>query len=108
MNKKNIKVVYTSRSTQKGYTTVPKIQIEGKWLEDLGFSIGDTIAVEYQEGSITIRRFTAEEAAEQERKALEADIKKKKAEMKRLRKGLHSCIENYSKVAESNVSYSSR
>ena len=40
MKQKNIKVAYTSRSTGNSYTQVPKIQMEGKWLEELGFSIG--------------------------------------------------------------------
>ena len=39
MKHKNIKVAYTSRSTGGSYTQVPKIQMEGRWLEELGFSI---------------------------------------------------------------------
>ena len=51
MKQKNIKVVYKSRSIGGSYTQVPKIQMEGRWLEELGFSIGSTIVVEYGEGS---------------------------------------------------------
>ena len=40
MNKKHIKVAYTSRLSGGSYTQVPKIQMEGRWLEELGFSIG--------------------------------------------------------------------
>ena len=43
MKQKNIKVVYKCRSTGGSYTQVPKIQMEGRWLEELGFSIGSTI-----------------------------------------------------------------
>ena len=43
MNKKHIKVAYTSRLSGGSYTQVPKIQMEGRWLEELGFSIGNTI-----------------------------------------------------------------
>ena len=43
MKQKNIKVAYTSRSCGNSYTQVPKIQMEGRWLEELGFSIGSTI-----------------------------------------------------------------
>lgn len=67
MKQKNIKVAYTSRSTGNSYTQVPKIQMEGKWLEELGFSIGSTIVVEYDNNSIRIRPMTAEEAAERKR-----------------------------------------
>ena len=42
MKQKNIKVAYTNRSNGNSYTQVPKIQMEGKWLEELGFSIGST------------------------------------------------------------------
>ena len=46
MNKKHIKVAYTSRLSGGSYTQVPKIQMEGRWLEELGFSI------EYHRGRI--------------------------------------------------------
>ena len=57
---KNIKVQYSSRSTGGSYyggsryTSYPKIQMEGKWLEALGFHVGDMLQVEYEEGSIRI------------------------------------------------------
>ena len=55
---KNIKVQYTSRCSGSGlysyYKNYPKIQMEGKWLEELGFHIGDKLKVEYEEGSIKI------------------------------------------------------
>ena len=55
---KNIKVQYTSRCSGYGYnshyTDYPKIQMEGKWLEELGFHIGDSLQIEYAEGSIRI------------------------------------------------------
>ena len=69
MKTKNIKVLYSSRYSQSGgilrtgsgpCCTVPKIQMEGKWLEALGFSIGTPLIVEYEEGSIRIRTLTAE------------------------------------------------
>ena len=55
---KNIKVQYSSRCTGSGYYSryknYPKIQMEGKWLEELGFHIGDSLQIEYEEGSIRI------------------------------------------------------
>lgn len=58
---KNIKVQYSSRCISphtywggSRYTTYPKIQMEGKWLEALGFHVGDQLQVEYEEGSIKI------------------------------------------------------
>ena len=63
MKHKNIKVAYTSRSSGGSYAQVPKIQMEGRWLEELGFSIGSTIVVEYDDSSIRIRQMTEEELA---------------------------------------------
>ena len=57
---KNIKVQYSSRCTSSSYmygsryTSYPKIQMEGKWLEALGFHVGDQLQVEYEEGCIRI------------------------------------------------------
>lgn len=57
---KNIKVQYSSRCTGGSYyggsryTSYPKIQMEGKWLEALGFHVGDMLQVEYEEGFIHI------------------------------------------------------
>lgn len=63
MKAKTIKVAYSSQ-TRKGNdpvfrntrdVIVPKIQIQGKWLEELGFHIGDRLTVEYGDGAIHIR-----------------------------------------------------
>ena len=57
---KNIKVQYSSRMSGGSgyygsrYTAYPKIQMEGKWLQELGFNVGDQLKVEYEEGSIRI------------------------------------------------------
>lgn len=58
---KNIKVQYSSRMSggsgyygSSRYTSYPKIQMEGKWLQELGFNVGDKLNVEYEEGSIRI------------------------------------------------------
>lgn len=36
---KTSKVQYSSRYTGRNYSEVPKIQMEGKWLEAIGFSV---------------------------------------------------------------------
>lgn len=66
MKTKNIKVVYTNRYSKNSNTTVPKIQMEGQWLEQLGFTIGTPLIVEYEKNSIHIRTLTEEELAEKE------------------------------------------
>ena len=61
MQTKKMKVQYSSRARQgknhyfgSGYIETPKIQMEGKWLEALGFHIGDRLQVDYEEGAIHI------------------------------------------------------
>ena len=83
MKTKNIKVLYSSRYSQsRGIlhtgsgpcSTVPKIQMEGRWLEALGFTIGAPLLVEYEEGSIRIRTLTAEELEAKEQQEAQAEL----------------------------------
>lgn len=67
MNQKTLKVCYTNRTSysstyhSSGYSTVPKINVEGKWLESLGFHIGDRVNIEYDKGIIKITPAPEEE-----------------------------------------------
>lgn len=97
MKTKNIKVVYTNRYS---HGTVPKIQMEGKWLEELGFTIGTALIVEYEENSIRIRPLTSREQKAQEIHLLKSEYKRKGNELKELEASL-------SMVAESMSGYSS-
>lgn len=59
---KKMKVLYSSRTRQSSnhwgmgssYIETPKISMEGKWLETLGFHIGDAIEVSYEDNCIRI------------------------------------------------------
>ncbi len=102
MKRKNIKVQYSSR-----YNTglLPKIQMEGRWLEELGFSVGTRLAVEYEEGCIRIRPFTPAELAEEQAKELQSELKKKLKEIKFLQK---AAAQPLPMVAEAITSYADR
>lgn len=102
MKTKNIKVQYSSRC-QSGFT--PKIQMEGRWLEKLGFPIGTRLVVEYEEGSICIRPFTEEETAAIEEQELQAELAKKQREYEAARRRLAKQCEPLTMVAEANSSY---
>ncbi len=108
---KNLKVAYTSRYSKSSYTSVPKIQMEGKWLEELGFAIGTLLKVEFEEGSIRIRPLTAEEASEQKQQELKAELDRKSAELKKVQLGLAAAYAGLSpelsQVAEPSSPYSS-
>lgn len=114
MNTKNIKVVYTYRHHQsKGIlhtgtgpcTAVPKIQMEGKWLERLGFTIGAPLVVEYTEGSIHIRTLTAEEMAAKKQQEIEEELACRIAELDRLRQDAEAEAAALSRVAEPSTTY---
>ena len=96
MKTKNLKVAYTSRYTQKKSSTVPQIKMEGKWLEELGFSVGSTVIVEYEEGSIHIRLMTEEELLINEQKSISLTLKRKGKELLTIQ----SDYQKLSKVAE--------
>ena len=95
---KNIKVAYSNRYGNRTSTTYPKIQMEGKWLEELGFSIGTRLVVEYGEGSIRIRPFTEDENAREEERIL-------LAEQAKIQKALKAQIGRLPKVAEPETAY---
>ena len=109
MKTKNIKVVYTYRHHQSGgvlhsgtgpCTAVPKIQMEGHWLEALGFSIGAPLIVEYEEGSIRIRTLTAEELAAKEQQEAQAELEKRIAQLEQMKHGIEAEAASLSMVAE--------
>lgn len=100
MKTKNLKVAYSSRYPKQGFCPVPKIQMEGKWLEELGFSVGSLLMVEYGEGSLHIRALTEEELAARKRQEMKAEYERKSTELKRL-------VADLSMVAEPEAPYAS-
>ncbi|SDZ96905.1 toxic protein SymE [Lachnospiraceae bacterium NK3A20] len=106
MKQKKIKVQYRSRATAHGYTDTPMIQMAGNWLEALGFSIGDTIMMEYDEDGIRIQPLTLEEQAEAEKAELEFSIRQKQKELKSMQKRSGADRRRTVMVAESVSRYS--
>ena len=114
MKTKNIKVVYTYRHHQSGgtlhsgtgpCTAVPKIQMEGWWLEQLGFTIGAPLIVEYEEGSIHIRTLTAEELAAKAQREAQAELEKRIAELEQMKRRIDAEAATLSRVAEPAPTY---
>ena len=57
MNKRNLTVYYNSGySIGKSYSPTPKIILQGRWLERLGFSIGSKMVVTCEEGRLIIEK----------------------------------------------------
>lgn len=42
------------KGTTKDYDLIPRISLQGQWLEKLGFSIGDRLTVTCRQGEIVI------------------------------------------------------
>ncbi|MCD8108820.1 MAG: type I toxin-antitoxin system SymE family toxin [Clostridiales bacterium] len=104
MKTKNIKVQYSNKY-QSGGGFLPKIQMEGKWLEALGFSVGTRLVVEYEEGSIRIRPLSEEEENAIRERELQLEFERKLREIDDLRKQRNA--EPLPMVAEPHVSYGS-
>lgn len=105
MKTKNIKVVYTSRYSRGSYAPVPKVQMEGRWLEELGFSIGAPLIVEYEEGSIHIRTLTAEELAAKEQREAQEELSRRIAELEKIKRRAEKEAASLSMVAEPSDRY---
>jgi hypothetical protein len=54
--KRERKVYYLSYLTERSTSTYPMIRLAGKYLEMIGFQVGDYIDVIYEPGKITITR----------------------------------------------------
>lgn len=106
MKQKKIKVQYKSKATARGYTSMPMIQMTGNWLESLGFSIGDTVMMEYDESGIRIRPLSLEEQAEAKKAELELSIRRKQKELKSMHKRSGAERRKNVMVAESASRYS--
>lgn len=46
------------RGSGRNYDPIPQIIMQGRWLSDLGFSIGDKVAITHQEGKIVIEHIS--------------------------------------------------
>ena len=69
-------------------------------------SIGSTIVVEYDDGSIRIRQMTEEELADRRKAELEKELAAKSAAIRRLRRDIHEDSRRFSRVAEPALGYS--
>lgn len=106
MTQKKIKVQYRSRATAHGYTDMPMIQMTGRWLEDLGYRIGDAIMVEYDDDGIRIRPLTQAEQATAAKAELELSIRRKEKELKAIQKQIDAGNRELSMVPEPGSHFS--
>lgn len=48
------------KGTTKDYDPIPRISLQGQWLEELGFSIGDKLTIICRQGEIVISKAACE------------------------------------------------
>lgn len=79
MAKKNVRNMKVCGQSGYKYETVPVITLKGKWLEELGFHLGDYVQVKCENGQLIITP-DVKKAQEQEAKTafMDEEIKKLK------------------------------
>lgn len=84
-----------------GYKSTPMLRLQGQWLDELGFSIGEPILVKCEEGKLILtvdhERLVAEE---KEQAFIDEEMKKLKKKFEAEKKKLYQQI-----VAEKEVGY---
>ncbi len=99
MTRKDYRELKVSSFSGYGYKSAPMLRIQGLWLEELGFNIGDPILVKCEDGKLIITLDRAQ--AEQEEKViLDEEMKKLKKRFEIEKKKLYQQI-----VAEREVRY---
>lgn len=89
------------------YIWTPKISIEGKWLEALGYHIGDHIRVEYDERGIHISPMTAAEQKSLEQQQALENVGRKITALEKIKSQIEAETAALSMVAEPKLEYSS-
>lgn len=87
------------------YIWTPKISIEGKWLEALGYHIGDHIRVEYDEHGIHISPMTAAEQKSLEQQQALENVERKITALEKIRSEIKAETAALSMVAERKTEY---
>lgn len=100
MTKKNRSIKVVAQSGYK-YQATPTITLKGKWLEELGFGIGDYINVTCEDGKLIITPDTEKAAmAAAEAEFMEKEMKVLQKKFETEKKRLHAQF-----VAEKEAKY---
>jgi antitoxin component of MazEF toxin-antitoxin module len=54
--KKDFRALTVSEATNYGRKTAPMLRIQGLWLQELGFNIGDPVLVKCEDGKLIVMR----------------------------------------------------
>ena len=99
--RKDYRELKVSSFSGYGYKSAPMLRIQGLWLEELGFNIGDPILVKCEDGKLVITLDRERAQAEQEEQAiLDEEMQKLKKRFEVEKKKLYQQI-----VAEREARY---
>ncbi|QTY27574.1 SymE family type I addiction module toxin [Flavobacterium sp. CS20] len=72
---KTIKLQPKHRELSDGQKTIPWLTVSGKWLEELGFKIGETVRITTREKSLIIEPLEGEAKEQEEYKTALQEVK---------------------------------
>lgn len=101
VTRKDFRELTVSEATNYGRRTAPMLRIQGLWLQELGFNVGDPVLVKCEDGKLIITPDTTKvELMEAEKAFMEEETKKLQERFLKEKKELHARF-----VAERRVEY---
>jgi toxic protein SymE len=101
VTRKDFRELTVSEATNYGRRTAPMLRIQGLWLQELGFNVGDPVLVKCEDGKLIITPDTTKvELMEAEKTFMEEETKKLQERFLKEKKELHARF-----VAERRVEY---
>lgn len=101
VTRKDFRELTVSEATNYGRRTAPMLRIQGLWLQELGFNVGDPVLVQCEDGKLIITPDTARvELIEAEKAFMEEETKKLHEKFLKEKKELHARF-----VAEKSARY---
>ena len=101
VTRKDFRELTVSEATNYGRRTAPMLRIQGLWLQELGFNVGDPVLVKCEDRKLIITPDTTKvELMEAEKAFMEEETKKLQERFLKEKKELHARF-----VAERRVEY---
>lgn len=101
VTRKDFRELTVSEATNYGRRTAQMLRIQGLWLQELGFNVGDPVLVKCEDGKLIITPDTTKvELMEAEKAFMEEETKKLQERFLKEKKELHARF-----VAERRVEY---
>ena len=91
VTRKDFRELTVSEATNYGRKTAPMLRIQGLWLQELGFNVGDPVLVKCEDGKLIITPDTSRaELIEAEKACVEEETKKLHKKFLKEKRELHA------------------